>query len=202
MEPDAAGIYAEIVKELVHRKPEISDYARSAYILSPCLPNNVVAAVPDYIENPWLRYVLGYSHPPVLLNPNYAYELSRQDLMAVLYHEALHRAQMDESDEAGLRNIVEKYVRFQDEHHRELFYSLRGILNMFPNLRRVLMEGEAQYLTRKAFPDMNRALLPYTEEEVPYRRLIENARPDRYAETLLEFLLTNTYLEFCGSCPN
>jgi hypothetical protein len=62
-------------------------------------------------------------------------------------------------------------------------------------LKYLLMEGEAQYLTRKAFPNASDSFLPYTLEEKLYECLIEGAKPERYLDTLIECMILNAYLE-------
>lgn len=193
MEADEARIYSEVIREVAENKPEIAyPLCTSPKIILYGMPPHIMGAVPDYERAPWLKEWLGYEKPPMLLNPVYARILTPQELMPVLYHEAVHEAQMDKH---SIEKIVNKYVDFEDREHMETFYQLRKILMKLPRIGYMLKEGEAQYLTRKAFPNMSELLAPYKPEERLYKHLIEASKPERYLETLAEFMMLEAHLE-------
>jgi len=185
-------IYENVINEVVRRNPEISNQIYEApKILTYELPEGVIGAVADYRSAPWLKRQLGYEKPPVFFNPKYARMLNTYDLMAVVYHEAVHEAQIDDG---SISNIIDKYIEFENEAHREKFYRLRKFVMELPFLRKMMMEGEAQYLTRKAFPNVSECVVPYWLEESLYENLIKEASGEGYLNVLMEYVMVDINL--------
>ncbi len=191
-------IYSSVVQEVAEQKPEVAKQIYEApKMLAYDMPPEVIGAVPDYEKAPWLKKQLGYEKPPMYFNPRYAHILPAYDLMAVVYHEAVHEAQMDGD---AINDILDKYVEFDNELHRELFYELREKLMQLPLIRDMLIEGEAQYLTRKAFPYASREVMTYSEEEKMYLDLIETSRKAARLKENPEMVLVYVILPSESKC--
>ncbi len=183
------SIYSSVLSELRKEKKEVSDVVENVYLdyLLPDVAPSVIGYVPDIgirgnIDR-WCRYFYsGYekpASPPMFLNPVAPYMLDVYDLKAAVYHEAVHQKQMLAEltmDRNPLEEVIERYVEFENEKEKEMFYRVRDALCRTPELRHVILEGEAQYLMSRAFPYASKSIKPYWKEEVIYRSMLEMVR--------------------------
>ncbi len=209
-------IYALVLFELKKEKDEIKDVIEKAPVYTDYrLPRSepyVVGYVPDIMRNkgineartPRSNYERPACYPPIYLNPLAPALLNKYDLAASVYHEAVHRAQMA-AELSGRRDImgriIEKYVQFRNNKERELFYKVRDDLYRVPELRHIILEGEAQYLMNRAYPCASRFIRPYGTGELVYRTMLREvkraAATGNNAEAVKKLVMKCAYL-LCG----
>ncbi len=209
-------IYASVLFELKKEKNEIKDVIEKApiytdYRLLRSEPY-IVGYVPDIMRNkgineartPRSNYERPACYPPTYLNPLAPALLNKYDLAASVYHEVVHRAQMA-AEFSGRRDIIgriiEKYVQFRNKKEKELFYEVRDALCRVPELRRIILEGEAQYLMSQAYPYASKFIKPYSTEELVYRTMlaaVKRAAATGYNPKAVKKLVTGCAYLLCG----
>ncbi len=173
---DVREVYASILKKIKKKKPEVKDVGKNAYLDYRIKGTTIIGYVPD------LNFLtpLGYEKPtppPVFFNPDAIKILNKTDLEAAVYHELIHQKQIkyDLTKNPNILNpLIDKYLGLSKEE-KKIFYLIR---DLFENsvFRHILFEGEAQYLTRKAFPNASKMIMPYTDEEMFYKSLLSTVK--------------------------